>query len=103
MENSGNAHEKIIQDKTLITMKEQLNNTRLERLDGCTKHLHLLAEIPQTTEEISTSIITLWPAHRQTKDPNGSLVIEVWDRDSLMRAGTDPAYLFILKDIRQKQ
>lgn len=66
MENSGNAHEKIIQDKTLIMTKEQLNNTRLERLNGCTKHLHLLAEIPQTTEEISTSIKTLWPAPPKT-------------------------------------
>ena len=72
----------------------------LEKYSGVDNRLLTRRETVLTVEQIREAIRTIWPDRAETYDPNGSVVIRVWDNAGLKQAGVIPEYLFIFKPLR---
>ena len=66
--------------------------------DGC---LLDFRETVLSVDELREAIRVIWPARAESYDPNGSVVIKVWDSVPLKKVGVDPQYLFIFRPIKR--
>ena len=71
----------------------------IEKHSGFDGRLLDSRETVLSVDELREAIRTIWPARAESYDPNGSVVIKVWDGLALKNAGCLPEYLFIFKPI----
>ena len=82
-------------------MKDQeiKKETYLEKYSCVDSRLISRRETVLTVDQIREAIRTIWPDRAETHDPNGSVVIRVWDNAGLKAAGVIPEYMFIFRPV----